>query len=433
MAVCPREQQRVEKTVVEEDIMTPWTIIEGGAITSARGFRAAGVHCGLKAGNEADSPGPLDLALVVSDTPCRTGAVFTTNRVQAAPVLWDKEVMAIGPEGVRAAVINSGCANACTGEPGLGDTRQTARQVALAIGTGPHGVLVMSTGVIGQRLDMEKIEAGIREAAARLSVEEGHRAAEAIMTTDTRPKEIAVQAEIAGGRVTIAGMCKGAGMIHPQMATLLGLIVTDAVISQPLLQQALGQAIDVSFNHISVDGDMSTNDTVAVLAGGLAGNRELRSEDSPGYAEFLQGLTYVATELAKAIVRDGEGATKFIEIQVRGARTEAEAKQAAMAVATSSLVKTAIYGKDANWGRVTCAVGYSGVPVDPDRLSLWFDDLHLVRDGQPYDVDEERALEILSQDELTISVELGQGQAQATVWTCDLTHDYVSINAHYRT
>lgn len=407
--------------------MPSWTKIEGGSITSVRGFRAAGVHCGLKAGEE------LDLALVTSEVPCRMAAVFTTNRVQAAPVLWDQEVLAVNPEGTRAVVINSGCANACTGDQGLRDAGQMAKQVALAVGTGPHGALVMSTGVIGQRLDMEKTAAGIREATEQLSIEGGHRAARAIMTTDTRPKEIAVQGEVAGQRVTIAGMCKGAGMIHPQMATLLGLILTDAVIAQPLLQQALRQAVELSFNRITVDGDMSTNDTIVTLANGLAGNMELKAGDSPGYTEFLQGLTLVATELAKGIVRDGEGATRFIEIQVQGARTEAEAKQAAMAVATSNLVKTAVYGKDANWGRVICAVGYSGVEVDPDRVDLWFDDLHLVKGGEPYDVDEERASEILSQDELTITVDLAQGGAQATVWTCDLTHDYVSINAHYRT
>jgi len=375
----------------------------------------------------------LDLALVVSEVPCQAAAVFTANRVQAAPVLWDKEVLAISPEGVRAVAINSGCANACTGEQGLRDAQQMVRQVALALGTGPHGVLVMSTGVIGQRLDMEKIGAGIRAAVETLSTEGGHEVARAIMTTDTRPKEIAVQGEIAGRRVTIAGMCKGAGMIHPNMATLLGLILTDAAIAQPLLQRALRQAVEASFNRITVDGDMSTNDTVAVLASGLAGNREVKAENAPDYAEFLAGLTFVATELAKGVVRDGEGATKFIEVQVRGARTEAEARQAAMAVATSNLVKTAIYGKDANWGRVICAVGYSGVEVDIERLSLWFDDLHLVKDGQPYNVDEERALEILSQDEVAITVDLGQGEAEATVWTCDLTHDYVTINAHYRT
>jgi len=407
--------------------MTPWSTVEGGCITSVRGFQAAGVHCGLKAGSE------LDLALVVSEVPCRTAAVFTTNRVQAAPVLWDKEVITISPEVVRAVVINAGCANACTGQQGLRDAREMARQVALAIRTGPHAVLVMSTGVIGERLDMEKIRAGISAAIQGLSTEGGHEAARAIMTTDTRPKEVAVGVEIGGRQVVIAGMCKGAGMIHPQMATLLGLIVTDVAIGQPLLEQALRQTVEASFHRITVDGDMSTNDTVAVLANGLAGNEELKNEQSEGYAEFLRGLTLVASELAKGLVRDGEGASKFIEVRVRGARTEVEAKQAAVAVATSNLVKTAIYGRDANWGRVICAVGYSGVEVDPDRLSLWFGDLHLVKDGQPYDVDEERALEILSQDEIAITVDLGQGQAEATIWTCDLTHEYVTINAHYRT
>jgi glutamate N-acetyltransferase/amino-acid N-acetyltransferase len=407
--------------------MASWTVIEGGSITSVRGFRATGVHCGLKA------IGELDLALVSSEVPCRAGAVFTTNRFRAAPVLWDQEALSINPHGVRAVIINSGCANACTGDQGLRDAKQMAKETALVSGTGPHGVLVMSTGVIGQTLDMRKIATGIAGAAEQLSAEGGHLAARAIMTTDTQPKEIAVQGEIGGQRVMIAGMCKGAGMIHPQMATLLGLILTDAVIAQPLLQRALRQAVEVSFNRISVDGDMSTNDTVAVLANGLAGNRALSAETSPDYAGFLQGLTLVATELAKAIVRDGEGATKFIEIRVQGAPTEADAKRAAMAVATSNLVKTAIYGKDANWGRVICAVGYSGVEVDPEKVGLWFDDLHLVRGGEPYDVNEDRALDILSQDDLTITVDLAQGMAQATVWTCDLTHDYVSINAHYRT
>ncbi|MEA3345572.1 MAG: bifunctional glutamate N-acetyltransferase/amino-acid acetyltransferase ArgJ [Chloroflexota bacterium] len=413
--------------------MVPWTILartragERGSITSAPGFRAAGVHCGLKSDDE------LDLALVVGDVPCRAAAVFTTNQVQAAPVLWDREVIADNPEEIHAVVINSGCANACTGEQGLRDAKEMARQVALAVDADPHGVLVMSTGVIGRRMYMEKIGAGISSAVEELSYEGGHDAAQAIMTTDTHPKEIAVQGEIAGRQVTIAGMCKGAGMIHPQMATLLGLILTDAAIAQPLLQRALRQAVEASFNSITVDGDMSTNDTVAVLANGLAGNEELRNESSSGYGEFLEGLTLVATELAKGIVRDGEGATKFVEIQVQGARTEGEAKQVAMAIATSNLVKAAIYGEDANWGRVLAAAGYSGVEVDPGRLSLHFGDLHLVKDGQPYNVDEERAADILSRDELTIALDLAQGEAHATFWTCDLTHDYVTINAHYRT
>jgi glutamate N-acetyltransferase/amino-acid N-acetyltransferase len=308
-----------------------------------------------------------------------------------------------------------------------------AKQVALAIDTGPHGVLTMSTGVIGQRLDMSKIESGIAAASGELSADGGHDAARAIMTTDTRPKEIAIQVALGDQQVTIAGMCKGAGMIHPQMATLLGLIVTDASIAQPLLQRVLAQVVEASFNRISVDGDMSTNDTIAVLANGSAGTGELKDEHSPGYREFLAGLAFVATELAKAIVRDGEGASKFIEVQVQRARTAMEAKQVAMSIATSNLVKTAVYGMDANWGRVICAVGYSGVEIDPDQLSLWFDDLHLVKGGQPYDVDEARALDILRQDEITIRVDLAQGKAQAIVWTCDLTHDYVSINAHYRT
>jgi glutamate N-acetyltransferase/amino-acid N-acetyltransferase len=409
-------------------------LLENATITAVPGFHAAGVHCGLK------PTGDHDLALIYSEAPCQAAAVFTRNRVKAAPVLYDQEVLAGNCETIQAVVINSGCANACTGQRGLDNALATARLVGGDLALDADQVLVMSTGVIGQHLPMDKIEAGVKAAAAVLSDEGGHEAALAIMTTDTRPKEAAVEVEIGGQTVTIAGMCKGAGMIHPDMATMLALAVTDAAISADCLRQALVEATDLSFNMMTVDGDTSTNDTFALLANGLAGNSEITDPDSDDYWAFAQALTQVAQQLAQAIARDGEGATKFVTITVKGAPGFGEAKRAAMAIAHSPLVKTALYGQDANWGRVLCAVGYSGVAVQPERLALWFsspeDDgppLQLVKDGQPYDVDEARAAAILAHHDVDITVDLGLGEAEATVWTCDLSHDYVSINAHYRT
>lgn len=408
--------------------------LDNGSITSVPGFQAAGVHCGLKLIDDND------LALIYCQVSCRAAAVFTSNRVKAASVFYDQELLVHNREAPQAVVINSGCANACTGERGKRDARRTAMLVAQELSLQPAKdeleyppVLVMSTGVIGQYLPMTKIAAGIKVAAARLSSEGGHEAALAIMTTDTHPKEIAVCTTLGGVDVTIAGMCKGAGMIHPDMATMLSLIVTDAVITPDLLQEALSHAVDKSFNMTTVDGETSTNDTVLLLANGLAGNEEISEAGSLSYEAFSASLTYVATELAKMIARDGEGATKFIEISVRGAPSFAQAKQVAMAIACSPLVKTAIYGEDANWGRVLAAVGYSGVEIDPDNVAIWFGDLQLVKGGAPFDVDEERAAEILSERDVTVVIDLGLGDEEATVWTCDLSHDYVSINAHYRT
>jgi glutamate N-acetyltransferase/amino-acid N-acetyltransferase len=407
---------------------------KNGGLTAVLGFQAAGVACGLKA------TGDRDLALIYAKDACTAAGVFTQNRFPAAPVLYDKKVLARNTAGIRAVVINSGCANACTGEPGLADARRTAALAGEALGIAPESVLVMSTGVIGQPLALDKVARGIVAAANTLSATGGHEAVLAIMTTDTRPKESAVQLALASRTVTIGGMCKGAGMIHPDMATMLGLIVTDAAVEAELLAHALRQAVKRSFNMITVDGDTSTNDTVLLLANGLAANPPLTDESSPGYADFVAALTYVATELAKMIVRDGEGATKFITVQVRGAPTFVEARQAAMAVARSSLVKTAIYGQDANWGRVLAAVGYSGVEIDPGRVALWFGTgqagdapLQLVKGGRPFDVDEARASDILAHEAIEIAVDLGLGAEKATVWTCDLSHEYVDINAHYRT
>lgn len=424
-----------------------YSVIPNGCLTSVSGFRAAGVHCGLKPTKDKD------LALVYSEAPCRAAAVFTTNQVKAAPVLWNQDILAKDREGIQAVVINSGNANACTGQQGIADVYRMATLLAYMINylhktkLSESNVLVMSTGVIGVILPFPNVAQGILEAADQLSDKSGHDAALAIMTTDTYPKEIAVQIQLSLPvpenhqlPITIAGMAKGAGMIHPDMATLLCLIVTDAAISAHLLDRALRSAVDRSFHNITIDGDTSTNDSILLLANGLAGNVEIVDEDGPDFAAFQEGLTYVATELAKMIVQDGEGATKFVSITVKGASGFGEAKQVAMAIARSPLVKTSLYGQDANWGRVLCAVGYSGVAVEPERIALWFgspeDDgppLQLVRDGQPFDVDEARAAAILSCHDVDIIVDLGLGQAEATIWTCDLSHDYVSINAHYRT
>jgi glutamate N-acetyltransferase/amino-acid N-acetyltransferase len=361
--------------------------------------------------------------------------VFTTNLFKAAPVVYDQETIVRNPTGQRGVVINSGCANACTGEPGLRDAEGMAAAMAHWLGGDAREYQVMSTGVIGQRLPMDRVLAGIEQGARVLSadVEGGHAAARAIMTTDTVPKEIAVEVESDGVRFTIAGMAKGAGMISPNMATLLVTITTDARIGPLPARAALVEAVGESLNMITVDGDMSTNDTAVLLANGSASMTEIASESSPLYEAFLAGLKTVTVALAKGLVMDGEGATRFIEIVVTGARDRAEARQVAMSVAKSSLVKTAIYGQDANWGRIVCAVGYAGVSLDPNAVRVWMGDLELVRDGGPYQVDEARASEILAEREIPIRIDLGQGDASATVWTSDLSHAYVDINAHYRT
>lgn len=404
--------------------------LDDPSITVVPGFLAAGVACGLKQGQA------LDLALVSADQPCAGAALFTTNRVRAAPVLYDQALMAAGKP-LQAVVINSGCANACTGQPGLEDVYQVSEWVGVALDLPADAVFVMSTGVIGQRLPLDKIAVGIRDAAQDLSAKGGHAAARAIMTTDTRPKEAAARIRIGEDEVTIAGMCKGAGMIHPGMATMLALLLTDAAIDPAVLKTALHRVTEHTFNMATVDGDMSTNDTILVLANGQAGNRPLTDTASDGYQAFEDGLLAVATELAQGLVRDGEGATKFVTIHVSGAETWAAAKQVAKSIATSTLVKTAIYGQDANWGRVICAAGYSGVDIEPERLFLRMrgenDALVLVRNGAPFEIDEQRASAILAGDEITFALDLGLGQAEATVWTCDLSHSYVDINAHYRT
>jgi glutamate N-acetyltransferase/amino-acid N-acetyltransferase len=414
----------------EVDMSDAVVRLNDASITLVPGFRATGVACGLKPDQA------LDLALVSADLPCSAAALFTTNRVRAAPVVYD-QVLIDASKSIQAVVINSGCANACTGQQGLDDAQRTAEWVAGALDCPADSVFVMSTGVIGQLLPMNKIAAGIREAAQGLSYQAGHAAARAIMTTDTRPKEAAARVRVGDTEVTIAGMCKGAGMIHPGMATMLALLLTDIDIAPALLQTALNRVTERTFNMITVDGDMSTNDTVLALANGQAGNSVLADANTPEYKAFEDALLAVATELAQGLVRDGEGATKFVTIHVSGADTWTAAKQVAKTIATSTLVKTAIYGQDANWGRIICAAGYSGVDIEPERLRLRMigdtDALELVRQGAPFEIDEDRASVILAGEEVTFALDLGMGQAEATVWTCDLSHSYVDINAHYRT
>jgi glutamate N-acetyltransferase/amino-acid N-acetyltransferase len=392
---------------------------ELNAVTSPRGFRAAGVACGLKPN------GALDLALVAGEGDCVCAGMFTTNRVQAAPVLYDKDVLAKNRTSIRAVVANSGCANACTGDAGLVDTRATAVAAAEALGCRADQVLVLSTGVIGKRLDVAKVRAGILQAAPQLSSWGGALAARAIMTTDTRPKV----AQSVNSKFVIGGMCKGAGMIHPNMATLLAVITTDVRISPALLDQAVHSAVAKSFNRISVDGDMSTNDTVLVLANG-ASEIEIRESE---IGDFTEALTEVATLLAQQIARDGEGATKFVEIHITGAGDETDAVRIARSIANSPLVKTALYGGDANWGRVVAAAGYSGVPVDPNKMALWFGNVNVFAKGIPTDYDEADSTRAIAGKEVSIRLDLGMGSADAIVWTCDLSHDYVTINGKYRT
>lgn len=390
-------------------------------ITAVPGFRASAVDAGLR-----KLPAP-DLALIVADQPCTAAGVFTTNYVKAAPVLIDQARLEAKPNHMRAVLINAACANACTGDEGLRNAEQSAAWVAEAIGCAPDEVLVMSTGVIGVQLPMDKLQKGIPAAAAALSESGWHDASTAIMTTDTRPKRFSVN--VSG--IHIAGIAKGAGMIAPNMATMLSMIATDAVISVELLRRALREAVEQSFNRIVIDGDMSTNDTVLLFASGASAKTV--GKDVDYHAEFLPGLTAVCKALSQAIVRDGEGVTRFITLNVTGARSTAEARQIANTIAISPLVKTAFYGGDANWGRIMMAAGRAGVELDQNKLSLWYDDLQLVANGTPLDYDDAQANARAAQPEVTVRLDLGLGDQAATLWTCDLSHEYVSINGHYRT
>lgn len=397
-------------------------------LTTTPGFRAAGVACGIK------KRGGLDVALVVADQPCVAAGVFTRNEIKAASIRWNQQALAHDATAIRAVVINSGCANAVTGAQGEANTAATAEAVAAALDILPAAVLVMSTGVIGQQLPMPKLLAGIQHAAGELSAsaQAGLLAAQAIMTTDTRPKQVVHSVQLDGVTITLSGMCKGAGMIHPNMATMLATVCTDAAITPAALDAALHYAADRSFNAITIDGDSSTNDTLLVLANGQARNAVIDLA-SPSFAPFQAALTAACITLAQQIARDGEGATKFVTLIVKGGPSFAAAMQVAKTIATSPLVKTAIYGTDANWGRILAAAGRAGVPLDPATLGLWFDQVQLVGAGAPLAYSENAAHATLTKPEVTITLDLGLGSAEATVWTCDFSHEYVSINADYRT
>lgn len=404
-------------------------IIEGG-ITAAKGFLAGSLCAGIK---KSDSD---DCALIYSEKPCVAAGTFTQNKVKAAPVKWDKKVIEESPF-IQAVVVNTGIANACTGEKGLENCAVEAEAVAECMGISPENVCVCSTGVIGPQLPMDKIIKGIRELPAQLkeTSEAATEAAAAIMTTDTRPKEVAVNADIGGVTVTVGGMCKGAGMIHPNMATMLCFITTDVMIKKELLQKAFSEIIDDSFNMISVDGDTSTNDTAIVMANGMAQNPIIDKEDE-AYEAFVRALRYVATELAKKIAGDGEGCTCLFEAEVKNAVTKKDAKILAKSVITSNLTKAAIFGHDANWGRVLCALGYSGADFDPDKVDLTFESaagsIAIMKDGNAVDYSEETATKILSQNPVRAVIDVKDGNYCATAWGCDLTFDYVKINADYR-
>ena len=401
------------------------------------GFDAAGVAGGLKQVRR------LDVALIASRVPCHAAATFTQNAFPAAPVLYDRRLLEFNPEAISGVIINSGYANACTGVEGDANTRLTAEAVERNLGAADHSVHVMSTGVIGVQLPMDRLLAAVPAACAALRPDGWPDAAHAIMTTDTRPKLFSRTAQVRGAVVRFTGIAKGAGMIHPDMATMLSIIATDANVSAPLLQQALSAAVGVSFNRISVDGDTSTNDTVLLLANGLSGGEMIDDDQGEAYAEFLRALTAICTDLAQAIVRDGEGATKFVTIRVQGAVDDVQAHQAANTIAISPLVKTAFFGSDANWGRLLMAVGRSGIQVEPALCSLYvsggescddrMDELQLVQAGQPLVYAEADAAARFAKPEIDVRVELGLGDGSATVWTTDLSHEYVTINGDYRT
>jgi glutamate N-acetyltransferase/amino-acid N-acetyltransferase len=401
------------------------------------GFDAAGIVAGIK------KNGVPDLALIASQVPCRAAATFTQNKFPAAPVLYDKQLLSFNPTGIHGVIINSGNANACTSVEGAANAKRTAEAVEAALGTNDNAIFVMSTGVIGVQLPIDKLLDGVPKVVAALRPDGWEDAARAIMTTDTRPKLFTRTATLDGQPVRFTGISKGAGMIHPDMATMLSTIVTDAAITQPLLQQALSAAVQKSFNRISIDGDTSTNDTVLLLANGLAENSEIADVTSEEYGAFVKALTLICTDLAQAVVRDGEGVTKFVTIQVNGALSDADAHLAANTIAISPLVKTAFFGSDANWGRFVMAVGRSGAAVEPEKCNIFvnggpdelerMDELQLVEGGMPLKYAEADAMTRFGQPEIDVRIELNLGQGSATVWTCDLSYEYVKINGDYRT
>ena len=404
-------------------------VITGG-VTAAKGFEAAGAEAGIKYKNRKD------MAIVYSRKPCVLAGTFTSNVVKAAPVLWDKKVVEESPFG-QAVIINAGIVNACTGKEGYSYCDKTAKAAAKALGIPEESVLVASTGVIGMQLPIDRIEDGVAKLAKlkEATLAAGTQAAEAIMTTDTRSKQVAVEFEVGGVKVTIGGMCKGSGMIHPNMCTMLAFVTTDAVISKELLMKAVKEDVVDTFNMISVDGDTSTNDTLLVMANGMAENPEIK-EGTPEYEEFKAALHYINESLAKMMAGDGEGATALFETKVIGADTKEHARILSKSVICSSLTKAAIYGHDANWGRILCALGYSGVQFDPEKIELFFESksgrIQIYKDGVATDYSEEEASKILADPEVTVLVDMKMGNETATAWGCDLTYDYVKINADYR-
>ncbi len=401
-----------------------------GGVTAAKGFQAASTAAGIKYKDRTD------MALLYSEKPCTAAGTFTTNVVKAAPVKWDQQIVADSPY-AQAVVINAGIANACTGEEGFGYCRQTAEKAGQLLTIPTEAVLVASTGVIGMQLPIDRICSGIEELKDKLNgdLSNGYDAARAIMTTDTREKEVAVEIELGGSTVTIGGMCKGSGMIHPNMCTMLSFVTTDAAISKTLLQEALHEVVVDTYNMISVDGDTSTNDTCLVLANGMAGNPEI-TEKNADYEAFRDALYSVNETLAKLMAGDGEGATALFEVKVIHAKSKEQAVVLSKSVVTSSLTKTAIYGHDANWGRILCAMGYAGVPFDPEKVDLYFESragkIKIIENGVAVNYSEEEATRILSEDAVTAIADIKMGDSQATAWGCDLTYDYIKINADYR-
>ena len=405
------------------------TKINGG-VTAPKGFLASGLNAGIK--NQTKK----DMAMVFSSTPCAAAGVFTTNLVKAAPVKWDKEIVTTSPY-VQAVVVNSGIANACTGAEGLGYCADTAAEAAAALNIPKTAVLVASTGVIGKQLPIDKIKSGVTALSKVLgsSREDAKLAAEAIMTTDTKSKEVACTFELGGKQVTIAGMCKGSGMIHPNMCTMLCFVTTDAAISHELLQKALSEDVVDTFNMISVDGDTSTNDTVLVMANGQAENTPITKEGED-YKTFCEALHFIMLELSKKIAGDGEGCTCLFEATVIGAKDKNQARTIAKSVVCSSLTKAAVFGHDANWGRILCAMGYSGAQFDPEVVDIWLESkagtIKIVENGIATDYSEETATKILSEEEVIAKMDIKEGNETATAFGCDLTYEYVKINGDYR-
>ena len=405
------------------------TKINGG-ITAPKGFLASGLNAGIK--NQTKK----DMAMVFSSTPCAAAGVFTTNLVKAAPVKWDKEIVTTSPY-VQAVVVNSGIANACTGAEGLGYCADTAAEAAAALNIPKTAVLVASTGVIGKQLPIDKIKSGVTAVSKVLgsSREDAKLAAEAIMTTDTKSKEVACTLELDGKQVTVAGMCKGSGMIHPNMCTMLCFVTTDAAISHELLQKALSEDVVDTFNMISVDGDTSTNDTVLVMANGQAENTPITKEGED-YKTFCEALHFIMLELSKKIAGDGEGCTCLFEATVIGAKDKNQARTIAKSVVCSSLTKAAVFGHDANWGRILCAMGYSGAQFDPEVVDIWLESkagtIKIVENGIATDYSEETATKILSEEEVIAKMDIKEGNETATAFGCDLTYEYVKINGDYR-